>query len=325
MFDPDVTQAIKPIGDMLNADVYLYSGRITAERADTLISVAKRAADRRPNVALILTTYGGDPAAAYRMARFLRRCYTEFTLYVFGHCKSAGTLLALGATEIVMSDFGELGPLDIQLAKDDDLMSMSSGLEISQALATLTGKANEMFQEIFIQLIAGTGGRITTKTAADIATSLTVGLLSPISEQIDPLRLGYQSRACLITKDYGSRLTDNSEAIDQLLYGYPSHDFNVDVSEAARVLENVRSLHPIEETVEHSLKEYVRTPHSVGIVHRFIFAEEPPKENNGHESESEHSAQSPEGEIKANNGTNAARQGNDAARAAKRNGKSVRG
>ena len=35
------------------------------------------------------------------------------------HCKSAGTLLALGADEIIMSNLSELGPLDIQLPDRD--------------------------------------------------------------------------------------------------------------------------------------------------------------------------------------------------------------
>ncbi len=81
---------------------------------------------RRKNVVLLLTTNGGSPEAAYRMARSLRRAYPagKFTVIIDWHCKSAGTLLAIGAGEIVMSEFAELGPLDIQLQKPDELAEL---------------------------------------------------------------------------------------------------------------------------------------------------------------------------------------------------------
>ena len=61
---------------------------------------------------LVLTTDGGDAHAAYIIARYLRRNYEKLTICVFGYCKSAGTLLALGAHELVIGERGELGPLD---------------------------------------------------------------------------------------------------------------------------------------------------------------------------------------------------------------------
>ena len=36
-------------------------------------------------------------------------------------CKSAGTLLLIGATSLIISDRGELGPLDVQLSKPDEI------------------------------------------------------------------------------------------------------------------------------------------------------------------------------------------------------------
>jgi ClpP class serine protease len=41
--------------------------------------------------------------------------------------------MALGANEIVMSDFGEFGPLDVQIYKTDEF-ARSSGLDIHQSL-----------------------------------------------------------------------------------------------------------------------------------------------------------------------------------------------
>lgn len=111
------------------SDIFLLSGpltRLTVER----VYEACASAPGRSKCLLVLTTLGGDADAAYIIARYLRRRYDHFTVYVFGLCKSAGTLLALGAEEIVMGERGELGPIDIQVTSKDEL-SLSSGLEFS--------------------------------------------------------------------------------------------------------------------------------------------------------------------------------------------------
>ena len=52
-----------------------------------------------------------------------QRSYKKFIVLVSGYCKSAGTLVACGAHELVFSDAGEIGPIDIQMEKKDDLSS----------------------------------------------------------------------------------------------------------------------------------------------------------------------------------------------------------
>jgi hypothetical protein len=64
-------------------------------------------AKRRPNLILLLVTEGGDPDAAYRISR-----YEKFSCLVSGYCKSAGTLLLLGANQLIFSEHGEIGPLE---------------------------------------------------------------------------------------------------------------------------------------------------------------------------------------------------------------------
>ncbi len=76
---------------------------------------------------LMLSTFGGDPDAAYRIARCLRRRYTRVSAMISGFCKSAGTLLLLGADDLVFTEHGELGPLDVQYWKQDELEEMGSG------------------------------------------------------------------------------------------------------------------------------------------------------------------------------------------------------
>ncbi|HET8669219.1 MAG TPA: hypothetical protein VFM05_00940, partial [Candidatus Saccharimonadales bacterium] len=135
VLDSDVV--LEALTKALDADIFFFSGPTHRKQAYLFMDVADDS-PRRENVALVLSTYGGDADAAFIIARYLKRFYKKFTLYVFGFCKSAGTLIALGADEIVMSHRGEFGPLDVQILKSDELMFRSSGLDIEQAVVSLS-------------------------------------------------------------------------------------------------------------------------------------------------------------------------------------------
>jgi hypothetical protein len=110
----ELNELLKSYLESQTADGYLFSGPISTRTADEVVSVIERQEDRRPNVCFFLTTGGGDPHCAYRIGRTLKRYYeTGKIIFLFGgYCKSAGTLLALCASELVFSTFGELGPLE---------------------------------------------------------------------------------------------------------------------------------------------------------------------------------------------------------------------
>lgn len=259
----------------LDADIYLFSGPVETNAVAQLMD-SHAYAEQRTNCVLILTTYGGSPDAAFMLARFLKRKYAgKLILYIFGACKSAGTLVAVGADEIVMAPHGELGPLDIQLAKEDSLLDWNSGLDIFSALGALNTQAFSFFEHQFTQLLAGSGGGISTRTAADIATNLATQLLTPITAQIDPIRLGAMHRATEITRRYGALLQPSRAAVvEKLINGYPSHGFVIDFEEAQALLGCVREPEADERSLERTLRERlstahevecIRTPHPVGI------------------------------------------------------------
>lgn len=246
---PDV---IEQVSLKLNSDIYLYSGILDKDGADRFILAAEENKSKE-NVILILTTHGGHADAAYRIARYLKRTYGKFALYVFGQCKSAGTLLALGADEIVMSCLGELGPLDVQIFKRDELLFRNSGLDISEALESINGYAFSIFQKQFLEIIRRSSGIITTKTAGEIASAITTGLLAPIAGQLDPLRIGEMQRAIRVASDYAERLNTNHITIKKLVEGYPSHSFVIDFDEAKSLFQNVRLTDKLELQLEQSL------------------------------------------------------------------------
>jgi hypothetical protein len=259
-------ECIKEIQSSLDANLVLYSAEISNQNADNLIEVVRSIKDKKDTIVLTLATFGGDPDAAYRITRFLKRQYKKFILFVFGYCKSAGTLIAIGADEIVMSDLAELGPLDIQISREDDFRS-SSGLDLDQALDELTKRIYGTFEDCFIKTMYRGGGIISTRTAADIASAIAVGLLSPITAQIDPLRLGENARQIQIAYDYGIRLNPKkADMISQLVSGYSSHSFVIDYQEANSLFGNVRQPQGAECILEQVLYQCVRSPTSEVLI-----------------------------------------------------------
>lgn len=243
---PSLDSLIKALSDKQDADIYLYSGLIEKDGAARFIEVAEQYKNKN-NCILILTTYGGTADAAYKIVRHLKRTYQRFILYVCGPCKSAGTLLALGADEIVMSGVGEFGPLDVQLIKRDDLFFRNSGLDIAEALRSISEHTFHLFEKQFLEMLMRSGGAISTKTASEIAKDIAVGLLSPITGQIDPIQIGEARRAVRVAKDYATRLKANPATIKRLVEGYPSHTFVIDFEEAKELFEHVRLTQPLEE------------------------------------------------------------------------------
>lgn len=258
--DPAILETINSISEQYYADVFLYNGSTYPKHVDHFINILRyqKQGDRKPNCYLILTTNGGNPDAGYRLVKFLRRNYTDFYLCLFGNCKSTGTLIALGANHIIMGDFGELGPLDIQLVKDDEL-SNTSGLSFLQSLQSLNNQAFNSFMESFMNLKRNSGYTITTKTAAEIATAIAVGVISPISGQIDPIKLGEVNRAMAIAFHYGSRLNQNHDLINHLITGYSSHGFVIDYEEACQLFDEgiVSFANSMELKLEQMLRENV--------------------------------------------------------------------
>lgn len=252
------------VAQELDADVILYNGRIERPEDLRLIDLLS-SRRRRPNVLLLLVTEGGDADAAYRIARALQGSYKRFTMYVSGLCKSAGTIVATGAHELVISDHGELGPLDVQMAKKDELWERQSGLTPMATLTTLQTRAFETFSDFFLKTKARSGDTITVKTASQIATELTVGLFAPLYGQLNPLDLGEASRAMLIASRYCTRLIEggknfNKEALVHLAQHYPSHSFVIDRDEAEEFFESVREPTETEVALASKLGWWAREP-----------------------------------------------------------------
>jgi hypothetical protein len=262
--DSQIEIVATKLADATDSDILLYSGDIERPYDDKLIDLCMEK-ERRKNVLLILCSRGGNPDAAYRMARGLQDHYTKFTVLLGGRCKSAGTLIAMGAHELVMSDHAELGPVDVQVGKKDELFETASGLTVLNALTELENKAFELFEKTALRIKFRSDGSVTFKTATLIATELAKGIIAPIMAQVDPMHVGEVSRAMKIGKEYGQRLIQvsknlNTDALDHLVDDYPSHGFVIDRKEASDLFVNVRDITEDEAVLTKLLRSAIREP-----------------------------------------------------------------
>ena len=251
---PSRTETAKVLADEIassvKADVLVINGGIESPLDHDLIKLVV-GRKRHPSVLLILTTEGGSADAGFRIARCLQSCYSRFVVVVPGWCKSAGTLIAVGAHELVIGDLGELGPLDVQLTRPDELGARASGLTINSSFRSLQSVAFTMFETFMLEVINKSGGVITTKTAAELSANLATGMLAPIFGQMDPMKIGEDFRSTRIAEEYSGRLDahaqnlvadSNIQAINSLVRGYPSHGFVIDRTEAMELFKNVRPI-----------------------------------------------------------------------------------
>jgi hypothetical protein len=264
---------ILDLSEKHQADIILFDADIEKPQDKLLFECCNQPAYE--NVLLFLTTAGGNPDVAYRIARYLQEKYRKFTVYVDTYCKSAGTLITLGADEVIMSDRAELGPLDVQLLKPDELEGRDSGLDLIHALERLKETSYEVFEGFFWTLWLKGGGQISSKSALKVAIQATSGLLGPVYHQIEPMKLGQFYRAMEIAEAYGKRLNTRGnlkpEALHRLIYDYPSHSFVIDRSEAEQfIFESVREPNEQEAQVVLELRQI---PHINGdqevVIHNF--------------------------------------------------------
>ena len=240
----EATAAARAIADELNARVIVYSGYIDYAGLGQLLLNTNSESDDRENAFFVLTTTGGDAQAAYRIARFFQLTSKKFYLCVPSMCKSAGTLIALGAHEIVMSPFAELGPLDVQLVQRDEIDQSRSGLVVDTALEGLAKKTLETFETIMLHITFGSGKSISFEAASKVAANLTTGTMSQIYARIKPDDLGNDLRNLRVAEAYGTRLAKHGQntkpdTVSRLVHKYPSHDFIIDADEAKTLFENV--------------------------------------------------------------------------------------
>ncbi|MEM7305045.1 MAG: Clp protease ClpP [Planctomycetota bacterium] len=105
-------------------------------------------------VDLILETPGGSGEVAEDIVRLLRGKYEEVGVIVPGCAKSAGTIMAMAADEILMEPASALGPIDAQILRNGKVFSAEALLEGMEKIKTEVANAGRLNQA-YIPILQG--------------------------------------------------------------------------------------------------------------------------------------------------------------------------
>ncbi|MER8407156.1 hypothetical protein NKH16_20880 [Mesorhizobium sp. M1307] len=229
--------------EIYDADIILYSGDISDVGFGKIVETILTTRNRE-NIVLVMTTNGGSANSAYQIARFIQKVYKKFYLYAPSYCKSAGTIVALGAHELIMDPFSELGPLDVQLLKQNELGARKSGLLTKSAFEGLADASLTVFERLMLPIMQKSGGLVNFQLAAELSSTMTAAMMSTIFAKLDPDTVGSDKRDLEVAFDYGIRLIEKSgnashATVMHLVQHYPAHDFIIDDEEASDLFENV--------------------------------------------------------------------------------------
>lgn len=165
----------------------------------------------RPNSVLLLTTQGGLADAAYQIARLFQNTSDRFCVCIPAGCKSAGTLICLGSTDLVMTSVSELGPLDVQLMQRDEIGQRRSGLVVRTALEGLARETFAVFEQVMLGIKFGSSQTVSFEVASRIAAIIATGVMAPVYAQINPDALGSDLRDLHVATAYGERLIEHGK------------------------------------------------------------------------------------------------------------------
>lgn len=205
----------------------------------------------------ILESPGGSADHAYVIIRTLRENFEKVNIVVPFWAKSAATLLALGGSTIIMDEFGEFGPLDVQLSRDDELPDSEpqSGLIDEYSLSTIENRAIALYQRMLQKLLRKDQStrdidvRIKKTVLSDQLLHYIANLYRPLFERIDPYQIGEKARSLAIAEKYSERIllqynkqnlkVPKETFIDYMVHECPNHGYNIDYSMMNLFLANV--------------------------------------------------------------------------------------
>lgn len=206
-------------GDRLNAET-----QIGADCIDIFVDVLDAIGPTK-KISLLLHTNGGNTAAAWRLVNLIKTFCDEFEVIVPYKAMSAGTLISLGADQIVMTKQAALGPIDPSL---------------HHPLGPQIPNGNQLAR-IPVSVEAVRGYLDAAKDDLNITDSTLLGnLLMDLSNKVHPLVLGeiFRSRAqirFLAGKLLNEHMQDSDKVkgiIDFLCADSGSHDYTINRREA---------------------------------------------------------------------------------------------
>jgi len=145
------------------------------------------------NIDFFVYTRGGEMVVPIRIVKLIRNYCKKFGILIPFRAHSAGTLIALGADEIIMTKLGELTPVDPRTRHPFNPIDGKNILEIS--VEDITSYL----------LLAKEKGNVSRKRMHDIYNNLTKHSYSD-PKHLHPLALGNVYRAQRMIRDLSKKL-----------------------------------------------------------------------------------------------------------------------
>jgi hypothetical protein len=236
---------------------------------------------------VILDSTGGPLDSAFRTILYLSRYAEYLNVYVPRKAKSASTLIAVGASTIFMSPFGELGPLDTQIRDPRNPTDYISALDCYQSVDYVREFGFSTLSQALKQLAAVTQGKLLLTDSLDAAAKFAIGSITPMLSQTRSLDFGAWGRSLKMGERYAQILISRGGQVEQakseriasrLVYGYTHHLFPIDITEASDIGLNPQEM---SEEVYDSAIEIVRTCDENQVCVEFVDEHEQPVERNG--------------------------------------------
>lgn len=228
---------------------------------DLLLKIQRALKGKKfPAIDVILITPGGNPHSAYSIIKLIRNHASSVSIVVPLDAKSAGTLICLGANELILSEISELGPLDIQVPEHEDGGSRKhiSALNGFKALEQIQLHTIQTLDVTMKMIFSRSGMRLSEST--HLASEFCGQTSGTLYSQLDPKRIGEYARALDIGRQYAMlvltrmmkwSMENASWTVERLVQGYPSHDFVIDYEETLELgLPSVLPSDDIENTIE---------------------------------------------------------------------------
>lgn len=169
---------------------------------------------------LVLHTMGGKVSVSHRIHKLLRSYAHHIDVLVPRKARSSGTLLCLGANNVVMTPVAELSPLDPHIASGDAASAMPSSIS-AEDIRTLREMAETWFglqsEASRVEVFRVLGERVFPTTLSSFFRA--DQQMRQIANELLQCQLPDQSQLC-------------EQIIERLITGYYAHDTKISLSEA---------------------------------------------------------------------------------------------
>jgi len=212
---------------------------------------------------VLVHTLGGDPKAAYRLAKCLRYFTDTVTFLVPEFAYSAGTLLCLSGNEIRFGHNAGISPIDISL------QSGSESIELT---------AIDYFME-FVKDSQKEIQHILRKEGIKSPSRVGSDLLGRLVDQVQAIKVGSYYRERMLTRHYAEELLSRfmlvdlpniegrqNKILDHLLFKAPAHEFQVDYEQSVSYGLVAQEMTTDESSAAKQIIDKLRTMDAQGII-----------------------------------------------------------